>query len=501
MAKRSKKKEKAIVDYRHRWPTQQTLYESRVFGGDTSKSRPISRRQDDIDRHAELIESRKRKQFSTSTQSESPDRHKPILANSKPGRSTHPYDTGVGETSATTVGDINNSIRPRTSSKHAERIAKPRRQSAHTPDGLRKSDRLKSTPSPRDSARGHTPQKRDHSNLTPESQTKGDSPTQLKIAFRNILRLDKKNWCNNSNTDLSETASIIPLQTPAKLNVPMKDRRRRIWKTKKQESIPGDERDQHGCPESAWRRTKSSQTGTYQKGETCRTNAPIDSTGKIPIKLRRGTKQTDQTYQGIPKTTNASPSQPDRDSLKKLGRKLQIGHRKSVSSSQAHQSTIGTSSTPGAATAQWEFAQESWSNTPSPTTLNQVLRFLFGPRRTPPSRTATSLDLPERPKISVSASSPVPGRLSRGSRAEGRPSVESRNKGWIPFRISPRSQLGPLARDGDNEDEDDDGGEDSGREERGRQVLESTVREPTPGRLSSVKKPWDRILRKRWRSG
>ncbi|KAI1446490.1 hypothetical protein F5Y02DRAFT_425552 [Annulohypoxylon stygium] len=509
MGKWSRKKEKAIVDYRHRWPTQQTLYESRILGEDAPENRPLSRR-DDIDHRAELIESRKRKQYSTSTLSESPERHKPNTKNSKPGRSTHPYDTGVGETSATSVGD---SIPPRTSSKNAQRTAKPRGQPAQTPDGLRKSKRHKSTPSLRDSARGHTPQKRDQSNFTPESQIKSDSPSQLKIAFRNILRLDKKNWCNNSDAGLSETASIIPIQAPIEPDVPTESRRRQIWKPKKQDSVPDYERDQRGKPgvakassapddngedddllvigksQNGWKRLKSRQAGKYQKGETGRTDTPLNTTG-------RGTGRKDQTYQGTPKTTNyATPSQPDRDSLKKSGRKFQMGRRQSVSSSAAHPSTIGTSSTPGTATAHRDFAQEGWRDTPSPTTPNQILRFLFGPRRTPPSRTTASLDLPEAPKISVSASTPLAGRQSRESRVSGRPSIESKNRFWIPFRLSPRSQLDPSPHDNDEKS--------SKKEGQGKQLLEPTAGEPepVPSRPPNVKKPWDKILRKRWRSG
>ncbi|XDG05903.1 hypothetical protein ABKA04_005518 [Annulohypoxylon sp. FPYF3050] len=397
------------------------------------------------------------------------------------------------------------------SSKNAQRTAKSRAQSTRTPDGLRKSKRHKSTPSLRDSARGHTPQKRDRSNFTPESQIKSDSPSQLKIAFRNILRLDKKNWCNNSDADLSETASIVPIQTPTEVETPIESRRRQIWKTKKQESVPSYERDQRdklsvtkvssapggngegddlreiGKPQSAWKRVKNRQASQYQKGGTGRMGAPPDNTG-------RGIRQKSQTYQGTPKTTNyAPPSQTDKDSLKNSGRKFRTGHRQSVSSSAAHPSTIGTSSTPGTTTAHRDFAQEGWRDTPSPTTPNQILRFLFGPRRTPPSRTTASLDLPEAPKISVSASTPLAGRQSRESRVSGRPSIESKNKFWIPFRVSPRSQLDPSPHSNDERS--------SRKEEHGKQLLEPTARDPVPSRPSNVKKPWDKILRKRWRSG
>ncbi|KAI0849197.1 hypothetical protein F5Y00DRAFT_235894 [Daldinia vernicosa] len=44
MRRHSRKKEKAVVDYRHRWPTQQTLYESRVLQEGEVKDKPKSRR-------------------------------------------------------------------------------------------------------------------------------------------------------------------------------------------------------------------------------------------------------------------------------------------------------------------------------------------------------------------------------------------------------------------------------------------------------------------------
>ncbi|KAI1211141.1 uncharacterized protein F4807DRAFT_466488 [Annulohypoxylon truncatum] len=522
MRRRSRKKETAIIDYRHRWPTQQTLYESRILDENASGSQPTSRRvkaleaQDDIDHHAELIELRKRKRFSTSTLSESPQRQRFIPTNAKPGKSTHPYDTGVGETTTVTAED---SIPPRTSSRYTERIATLKGQSARTPDHLRKVDKIKSTPSLfRDRAHGHTPQKRDDTNPSPESHDKGGFPSQRRITFRSISGLDRKNRSKISHTNPSETISTSPPQTPTGLDTPTENRRARWWKVKKQRSVHEYERDQDITsglieappvldededeigddlaamvrPRCTRKNVKPRHGSKYHKGEVTK-KVPSGDMRRILKNSRGGSRQQEEIHQGASKAAHYYPSsQPDRDSLKTSGPGIQRGHRKSVSSSQAHPSTTGTSSTPGTTTVHRDFAQDDWRETPSPMTPNQILRFLFGPRKTPLSGTVTQSELPEEPKISVSTSTPPLRRQSRESRTSGRPSTESKNKTWFPFRITPRPQLDASPQDS---------GEKSSRGGGQGEHLEPMAGEPVPSRSPNLKKPWDRILRKRWRSG
>ncbi|KAI0553177.1 hypothetical protein F4679DRAFT_580847 [Xylaria curta] len=67
-----KRRVKHRVDYRHRWPTQQTLIESRVSMDGPRSKRPWKS-------GVELLRRLKRR------------------SSPEPGKSTHPYDTGVGE--------------------------------------------------------------------------------------------------------------------------------------------------------------------------------------------------------------------------------------------------------------------------------------------------------------------------------------------------------------------------------------------------------------------
>ncbi|KAI1309223.1 hypothetical protein F5Y03DRAFT_393053 [Xylaria venustula] len=71
MTKRAKVKSK--IDYRHRWPTQQTLVESRP----ARRTLGLKRRWDKL--HAGWQRRLKRR------------------SSREPGKSTHPYDTGLGE--------------------------------------------------------------------------------------------------------------------------------------------------------------------------------------------------------------------------------------------------------------------------------------------------------------------------------------------------------------------------------------------------------------------
>ncbi|KAI8952965.1 hypothetical protein F4801DRAFT_598831 [Xylaria longipes] len=84
---RVKRRVKHRVDYRHRWPTQQTLIESRVSVGPSIFKRRWKKS------GIEWVRRLKRR------------------SSPEPGKSTHPYDTGVGEqgsdsgSSSTSTGD------------------------------------------------------------------------------------------------------------------------------------------------------------------------------------------------------------------------------------------------------------------------------------------------------------------------------------------------------------------------------------------------------------
>ncbi|KAI2470168.1 hypothetical protein F4781DRAFT_391380 [Annulohypoxylon bovei var. microspora] len=436
-----------------------------------------------------------------------------MLTKAKPGKSTHPYDTGVGVTTARVVED---NIQSRTSSQQTERVTTLRGQTTQTPDRLQKAERVKSTPSLlRDRVHALTSRRRKGLNFTPESQTRGDSPIQPRITFRSISR-QNKNRGKTSKSNPSDTPSISPPQASTEPDAPIENRRRKWWNVRNQKSVCGHERDQDRTPsfiktssalnedeegddlaalvkpKDTWTNFRSRCVVRYPRGKTTKNVSP-NEIQKISRKPGRGTSQKQEVYQGTSKIANhAFPLQPDRESLKTAGPKLQMGHRKSISSSNPRPSTTGTSSTPGTATAHRDFALEDWRETPSPVTPTQALRLFLGTRRTPPPRTTTQLD-PRGPKISVATCTPPLGRQSQESgksRTSGRPSTEYKNRIWIPFGASPRPQLDTSLRS--------NGKKASGE---GGEHLEPTAGEPVLSRSPNPKKRWDRILQKRWRSG
>ncbi|KAI1451458.1 hypothetical protein F4805DRAFT_451366 [Annulohypoxylon moriforme] len=411
---------------------------------------------------------------------------------------------------------MEDNIQPRTSSQRKGRFTTRMNRSTQTPDRLQKSERPKSTPSLfRDKAHGPTTQKRNISNFTPESQIKGDFPTQHKITLRSILGLNK-NRGKSSDTNPSETISISPPRASMELDVLTESWRRKWWESKKKRNIRNYERHKNNTPcliepplvldeneecdglaalrkpQGTWKDVKNRHKGRNQKGETTK-NALRDGIGRISTKSERSTRQREEIYRGASKTTRyTSPLQQLNRGFDTSGNKIQMDHRKSISSSQAHPSTIETNSTPGTATVHRDFAQDDWRETPSPITPTQVLRFFLSPRRSSLSKTATQLDLSEGPKISVSTCTPPLGRQSRESHGSGRPSAEHRNRTWIPFRVSPRPQPGHSFHDN---------GEKSSRGEGQGGHLEPIATEPVPSKSPTLKKSWGRILRKRWRSG
>ncbi|KAI1407711.1 hypothetical protein F5Y13DRAFT_195059 [Hypoxylon sp. FL1857] len=411
MRKNSRKK-KAVVDYRHRWPTQQTLYESREFSeGELGKPKSRRVKQDDIDHHMELIESRKQKRPSTSTLFEYPQATRSTTAKTKPGKSTHPYDTGVGETTARDVEDNTEQELP---SRRTQQATTSRRQTPREPSRPRKTKRVESSPSlARDGTLAPTPRKNNGSNGTTESQAAEGHQNQNKIKFRSVLGLSR-NRGETPNTSHSEVPSISPIQLETEAERLVETRPRRWWYFKKRRrtqnqrtrnlssslaeeaSMRGEESDGLAALEgsrSTWKSIKTRRA--HQRPETeVATNMYDNRTEDAQMKTGKGTSQKQKVDNGSEKTGNGMYHQkPDRGLSRESRPTLQIRRRKTISSSQARPSTTGTSSTPGTTTVHRDVGHEDSRETPSPISPTQVLRLLLGPRKTPPSRPATQPDL------------------------------------------------------------------------------------------------------------
>ncbi|KAI0120760.1 hypothetical protein F4776DRAFT_665387 [Hypoxylon sp. NC0597] len=461
MGKHSRKKEKAVVDYRHRWPTQQTLYESRELNGGEPNNKPRSRRQDGIDHQVELIESRKQKQLSVSTLFESPETVGHTVARGKPGKSTHPYDTGVSDA---TVRDVEDTGERKPPSRRTERATSPREQESQTSDRLRKTNRLESNPSlPRSGTLGPKPPKNSGSNSTPESQAGSRQRSQNKIRFRSILKLNKIRG-KTSNMSPSEDTSISPVQVETGADAPKTTRKRSWWQFKKQRRTRNEQDRGHSSSiaeggnslaaldksRRTWKSIKARRTWGYAEGNFA-ANACENRTRGGHGKSGRGADQRQKVDKRSETTVyDTSPPQTDRGLWKVSGPKLRIRRRKSLSSSKARPSTTGTSSTPGTTTIHRDFVHEDSRETPSPMSPTWVLRHLLGSRKTPPSRPATQSD-PRGPGISISTSTVALGRRSRDSHTSGRQSTDHKNRVWTPFWGIPRWQPERSQRDNVNE--------------------------------------------------
>ncbi|KAI2617333.1 hypothetical protein GGS26DRAFT_576905 [Hypomontagnella submonticulosa] len=191
-------------------------------------------------------------------------------------------------------------------------------------------------------------------------------------------------------------------------------------------------------------------------------------------RTRRSSEKTEKLGQPSGESSNAS------------GRTLLKRRRRSESSSHAHPSTTGTTSTPHSAAIHKNHTGENTRyETPSPTIPVQVLRLLLGPGISPPSKATTQLDL-RRHEPDMLASTPHLARRSRDSRPSSRPSIDYKNRSWIPFWGTPKPQAEQNKVDEASTQDND---------------LEPAQGEHGRSRWTGQKKGSDMRSRRRWRSG
>ncbi|KAI2607887.1 hypothetical protein GGR54DRAFT_394800 [Hypoxylon sp. NC1633] len=404
--------------------------------------------------------------------------------NPKLGKSTHPYDTGVGEMA--TEENAEDEIHLRVPSHQTERSMSPRERTTQIPSQLRETRRIKSAPGfQQDQALPVTIHEGNGSGFSPDSGAKDSPPSQHRIKFGGILSPNRQQ-VKTPNTSPSEIPSASSTQYSADPNVEVEIRRRPWWLFKKRNARhrrdraisneeQGDDLAALISLQSTQRNTNNRLVGRYSKGSKTKN---MRNTGSSRRKSAKGDEKRYQILgnklENVSRRASFSPAdRTGEDLTTKSGSKQPKGHQKRLSSSQANPSTTGTNSTPGTTTVHKDFVHEDWRETSSPITPTQALRLLLGSGRSPPSPLATQLDLGNA-EATESASTVHLKRPRRDSRAS-----EHKCRTWISFWGSPRQQSVPLSQgpvDNESRQEDDP---------------ESTYQKSSK----------ERMLRRRWRSG
>ncbi|XXG96243.1 hypothetical protein Hte_002524 [Hypoxylon texense] len=463
MGRHAKNKERAVVDYRYRWPTQQTIYESRVLKGGEQKEKPKSRRvkaleQDDIDHQVELIQARKQKRPSDLSLPETSQIHKSVAADTKPGESTHPYDTGVGETTGKATKEVTEENAAKKSADQP-RLKGPSRQTeratAQREATPRTIDRSRDAPSdtsgrnsPHDSTSITTPREGSGSKCLLEPQTENIILSRRRVDFRSMLGPNKRQG-KPSNTSPSIATSTSTPQLPTTVA-----RHRSWWPFKKQRSAQ-DQLGGHGVVERTSAVNEVEDLAMSTKPHQTRENVQNRSGSGRPRnkimkddyknwikdtwnKSGRGTGRRQRTPEQSDRIESRPPQQPSRTSReasKPSGLKQQKRYQRNLSSSQARLSMDDTSVTPGNVPVYRDPAQEDLRTETPLITAAQALRLWIGSGRSPSSKAGTQLDLAS-PGTVTSTSTLLIRRPSRESRI----SAEHRNRTWIPFWPSPNPQ-------------------------------------------------------------
>ncbi|KAI1655981.1 hypothetical protein F4813DRAFT_381813 [Daldinia decipiens] len=389
-------------------------------------------------------------------------------ANIKPGKSTHPYDTGVEDTAAI----IRDGGQLTPASRYTERAETLREQTPQAPDQLRKNKRVNSASSLRNQIFASTPQRRSRLTCTPESRANFKCSKEHRTKFRSILGITK-NKAKISNT--SHLSTELESQVE-------ETRQESWWSFKRRASAYNGDRDTNsGLAEKLMPRNEEGGNNLEELVNTRRVrNSDTNGRGSGYMRhkmMKPSERNVDQAYGETEKTEKGCLSPRADAELAKIPGPSKR-RRKSLSSSQVRASTAGTSSTPSNVATHKYVTREEWRHqTPSPMIPTQVLRLLLGPGKSPSPKIGTQLDREDIETRTSASSTAMLGRQSREGRASGRQSMEQRNRSWIPFWVSSRPQVG-LPRH--------DNADGASRQE--------DLAEPSTGEQG-------RITRRRWKSG
>lgn len=392
----------------------------------------------------EMIEAKKQKRPSISSLFEASQMRRSVDANAKPGKSTHPYDTGVGDNTGkpieeTTEEGIAKSSAIRSTPKRSMQMERPTTKQESTPRTLNRFlDAPPNKPAPgssRDGTPSTTSQERNELKYCPEPHTESSILGWHKIAFRSMLG-SNKNQRTLSNTTPSTATSASPNQ-PSTTSY----EHRSWWPFKKQKSsndrysvteplMINEEEDDLAMSSRPHRTHRSLQNrngGSHPKNRAAKKSHKNGKSGEGVEKEQQTTsKQWEKTERLIPQ----QPNRVSHEASKNLGPKQQKWYRRSPSSSQARPSTDRTRATP--ATQRDSASEHSRTETP-PIWTTQALRLCMGTGRSPSSKAATQMELAS-PGTATSTSTLLIKRPSR----ESRTSADHRNRNWIPFWPSPK---------------------------------------------------------------
>ncbi|KAL7621788.1 hypothetical protein AAE478_007287 [Parahypoxylon ruwenzoriense] len=414
MARHSRKREKHAVDYRHRWPTQQTLFESRDLNEGGLGNGPKSRRiralevvsipllwintkieswQENIGRRVEFIEEQKRERPSVTSLSESLKKRRFIPADTRPGQSTHPYDTGVGGATGTEARNSNQTRQP---SFPIERSTTSREHTPTTLDRFRRASRVKSVPNLFQYRKlPTTPGEGNRTNLTLESQAENSCLDRHRDRLRSHRRSrHRRKGHSISSQDVIQMIS----RSSTELGVRRETQKIRWWQFNKP-----------GCKQI--------------RRDVDNISAPV-----------KGVSTQDEDD----RIARPEPGRSGQEPPTMSGPKEWWQRRRSISSSRAHPSTAGTDSPPGNMASTRNFADEDpGTEASSPMPPTQLLRLWLSSGRSPSPREITQLDV-RGPRTTTPISTTPVGRPSMESR------LSSRSRAWVEFRAAPRPQPDAL---------------------------------------------------------
>ncbi|KAI1772161.1 hypothetical protein F4818DRAFT_426493 [Hypoxylon cercidicola] len=393
----------------------------------------------------EMIEARK-KRPSISSLFETPRIQRSVAANTKPGQSTHPYDTGAGENTGRPTREIteeniarNSAIppRPKGSSRQTDRVTAPRETTLRTLERFRDTPTDKPGPSsPQDSTPITTSREGNESKQIPKPRTETVIPSRRRIGFRSMLGPNKRQG-ETSNTNPSTATSISPNQ----LSIAVSGHR--SWWPFRRHRSTHDRRGGHDFTErdsmlneedlTIPHRTRNNRSRSGHAGNRIAKSVYKNGIEDIRTKYEKGIRHKLRICKQSEKIERRTPQQPGRasqETSKPWGLKQQRQNRRSLSSSQVRPSIDRTSAMPVNVPIHRDLRTETPPKTPT-----QALRLWIGPGRWPSSKAGTQVDL-ANPGTVTSTSTVLIRRPSRESRI----STEHRNKAWIPFWPSPKPQ-------------------------------------------------------------
>ncbi|CAJ2505854.1 Uu.00g132480.m01.CDS01 [Anthostomella pinea] len=463
MWKRAKKekKEKEDLDYKCRWPTQQTLVESQETEVLRSKriraleavSTPLlwlnlklEQWQEDIDHRMQELEAAKRKRASDSRILAGPKAPGPLSRKvSRPGKSTHPYDTGVGTPTETAS---EGHVEPREQPNERPATTGPRQ----TPWGV---DRYSKTPRP-DSRTGPKVKAREVSQRGERIQLGGEhrpgtqltasstpSPAQFSVGREGYAASHKRWWWPfQGKRDTKEGAAESDPDSTEQSAMEGEDdeltalvKPSHAWKSVKGRRGTGYP---SGVPTVARVRANSGGS-TRKKAQRHAAQMRFENqTGHSRVRLKADMSTQARNAMGI-RTSRA----PSRRNHEVQGLNARARRKESLSPTQPR-SGIG-SNRDGAQFTKEPGRTEATTRNASPKTPNQIFRLLAGSKRTPPPRSVSPLDI-DNYAMTGAMPTPPPGpkRPSPESGTSGGRSTESRNRGWMPFWGSPKVEATPA---------------------------------------------------------